>query len=101
MWMRRVSWNREKRFKISVDYDILAEDQNRLARSLTIKLLTFATDEMGFSDRAEIDRIVQESAEKNYGVRDLIHLAIDSSIFKRSNDECLTSLILHWIVVTC
>ncbi len=64
--------------------DILAEDQNRLARSLTIKLLTFATGrEMGFSDRAEIDRIVQESAEKNYGVRDLIHLVIDSSIFKK------------------
>ena len=64
--------------------DILAEDQNRLARSLTIKLLTFATGrEMGFSDRAEIDRIVRESAEKNYGVRDLIHLVIDSSIFKK------------------
>ncbi|MCB1089091.1 MAG: DUF1592 domain-containing protein, partial [Verrucomicrobiae bacterium] len=38
--------------------DILAADQERLARTLTTKLLVFATGrEMGFSDRPIIDRI--------------------------------------------
>jgi len=58
-------------------------DEERLAKALATKLLTFATGrEMGFSDRAEIDRIVKKSAEQQYRVQDLIHLVIASQIFK-------------------
>lgn len=63
--------------------DILAADQDRLAKALATKLLTFATGrEMGFSDRAEIARIVAQSAKQDYGVQDLIHLVIASRIFQ-------------------
>jgi len=60
----------------------LAEDEGVLARSFVMKLLTFATGrEMGFSDRAEISRIVKQSAAKGYRVRDLFHLVVTSEIF--------------------
>jgi len=63
--------------------DILAKDEARLARTLATKLLTFATGrEMGFSDRAEIARIVKKSAEQQYRIQDLLHLVISSQIFK-------------------
>ena len=62
--------------------ELLAEDEAGLARAFVGKLLTFATGrEMGFSDRPEIDRIVQQAAKDGYRVRDLLHLAISSKIF--------------------
>lgn len=64
--------------------DLLAADQATLARALVTKLLTFATGrEMGFSDREEIERIVKQGAVTDYGVRDLIKLAVTSDIFTR------------------
>ena len=61
----------------------LAEDPKMLARTLTVKLLTFATGrEVGFSDRAEIERIVQTAAANEYRIRDLIHLCVQSDIFR-------------------
>lgn len=61
----------------------LADDPATLAKTLTVKLLTFATGrEMGFSDRAEIGRIVQASARTDYRIRDLIHLCVQSDIFR-------------------
>lgn len=63
--------------------DLLARDQKRLAKALVTKLLTFATGrEMGFSDRVEIARIVQQSAQRQYRVQDLIHQVIASRIFQ-------------------
>jgi hypothetical protein len=62
--------------------ELLLVDEPRLARALAIKLLTFATGrEMGFSDRQEIDRIVQAAAGSGYGVRDLVRLITTSDIF--------------------
>ena len=63
--------------------DLLARDPSRLAESLATKLLTFATGrEMGFSDREEIARIVQQTAGQQYRVRDLIHQVLLSEIFR-------------------
>ena len=63
--------------------DHLASQPELLARTFVEKLLTFAAGrELGFSDRAEIQRIVTAAAKNNYGVRDLIHLAIQSEIFR-------------------
>ena len=63
--------------------DDLAQDQDLLARTLAKKLLTFGTGrELGFSDRPEIERVVQESAKRGYGIRDLIHLVVTSEIFR-------------------
>jgi len=64
--------------------DYLADDESVLARTLATKLLTFATGrEMGFSDRAAIGEIVRQSAENDYGIRDLIHLVVASEIFQK------------------
>ena len=61
----------------------LARQPETLTRALAKKLLTFATGrELGFSDRADLERIVKESARTNYRVRDLIHLVISSKIFQ-------------------
>jgi len=64
--------------------DTLAADPDVLARALATKLLVFFTGrEMGFSDRAAIDRIVEQSAARGHGVRDLIELVVTSEIFRR------------------
>lgn len=64
--------------------DLLADDEETLARAFVTKLLVFATGrEMGFSDRDVIDRIVQQSAADGHGIRDLILLAATSEIFRR------------------
>ena len=61
----------------------LARQPENLTRALTKKLLTFATGrELGFSDRAEVERIVKESARNGYRVQDLIHLVVASRIFQ-------------------
>ncbi len=61
----------------------LAGDPKMLAKTLTVKLLTFATGrELGFSDRAEIERIVRSAAATDYRIRDLIHLCVQSDIFR-------------------
>jgi hypothetical protein len=64
--------------------ELLAADEAALARAFTTKLLTFATGrELGFSDRAEIDRIVAAAADKNYGLREILRLSVTSEIFRR------------------
>lgn len=67
------------------DYrDLVAADRGALAKAFLTKLLIFATGrEMGFSDRAEIDALVTESAKTGHGLRDLVLLAVSSEIFRR------------------
>lgn len=63
--------------------DLLAKDEAVLAKAMTMKLLTFATGrELGFSDRPEIERIVQQSARSGYGLRDMLQLVVSSDIFR-------------------
>ena len=63
---------------------LLLKDKDQLARSLTEKLLTYATGagpEAG--DRAEIETIVHAVGEKNYGFRSLVHSIVQSQMFRR------------------
>lgn len=63
--------------------DLLAAQPEVLAKTLLTKFLTFgAGREMGFSDREEIGAMVKTAAAKGYRVRDLIHLAVASEIFR-------------------
>ena len=63
--------------------DALAADPRPLAKAMTKKLLVFATGrELGFSDRAEVDRIVTASERHGYRIRDLIHLVVQSDLFR-------------------
>lgn len=62
--------------------DYLAKHDDRLAWAFAGKLLTFATGrELGFSDRAELGRIVADTSQNNYRIRDLLHRIIQSEIF--------------------
>ncbi len=61
--------------------NLIARDKKMLAKTFVSKLLTFATGrEMGFSDRSEIERIVESTSASNYGMRDLLERAIASDI---------------------
>lgn len=62
---------------------LLVADQDRVARCIIEKLLVFATGRpMGFSDRAELDRILTASKAKDHGMRDLLHAVVQSEIFR-------------------
>jgi len=61
---------------------LVKSDQSRFAKCLTEKLLTFATGrELGFSDRGEVKRIVQELDKQGGVLRDLVKLIVQSEIF--------------------
>lgn len=63
--------------------ELLAGEEETLTHSFLTKLLTFATGrEMGFSDRAEIEEMVQTSIQQNHGIRDMIHSVVQSEIFR-------------------
>ncbi len=62
---------------------LLLADQERVARCVAEKLLTFATGRaMGFSDRSEIDKLVVQSKAKGHAMRDLIHAVVQSEVFR-------------------
>ncbi|WP_160149286.1 DUF1592 domain-containing protein [Roseiconus lacunae] len=61
---------------------LLAEQDRMLARTFVTKLLTFACGrEMGFSDRSEIERIVESTSDQQYPLQELLHAVIASDIF--------------------
>ncbi len=62
---------------------LLLAGQDRVARCVAEKLLTFATGRpMGFSDRSAIDRLVAQSKTKDHAMRDLIHAVVQSEVFR-------------------
>ena len=61
---------------------LLAADPARLARAFTGQLITYATGaEISFADRAAVERIVKDSAAKNYGLRTLLAEVVQSELF--------------------
>ena len=63
--------------------ELLLAGQDRVARCMIEKLLTFATGRApGFSDRSAIERLVAQSKTKGHGMRDLIHAVVQSEIFR-------------------
>lgn len=63
---------------------ILMNNKDQFTKALTEKLLTYATGRMmTFSDREEMDRIVQTVIAKGYGLNDLITEIACSSIFTK------------------
>jgi hypothetical protein len=73
-----------KPFKDLADYKAIVLAQPRqFTRALAGKLAIYATGRgMGFSDRAELDRITTAVAAKKNGFRDLIHEVVQSEIFR-------------------
>jgi mono/diheme cytochrome c family protein len=63
---------------------LLVADERQLARNLINQLVAYATGAaVSFSDRAEVEAMLDRAAEKEYGVRSLIHEVAQSEIFRR------------------
>ncbi len=64
--------------------EMLAADEETLARAFVGHLVTYATG-MGtsFSERAEVERILQSAKSTKYGVRTLLEETVTSSLFAK------------------
>jgi hypothetical protein len=63
---------------------LLARDEVTLARNLAKQLAIYATGApVRFSDRAQIEQIVQLSSARQYGMRSLVHGIVQSELFLR------------------
>lgn len=62
---------------------LLLRDKDQLARSLTTKLVTYATGGAPTkADRPEIEAIVARARDKSYGFRSLLHEVVQSELFQ-------------------
>lgn len=63
--------------------EILLDRRDQFARCLTEKLMTYALGrELGFSDRPQIDAIVEELEHRGGGLQDLIEIVVTSETFR-------------------
>jgi hypothetical protein len=63
--------------------ELLLKDKDQVARSLTTKLLTYATGGPPEpADKPEIEAIIQKIRARNYGFRTLIHEMVQSKMFR-------------------
>lgn len=61
---------------------LLLENETRMARSLTKLLLSYSLGrEAGFSDRPEVERIVAQVRQEDFGLRSIIHAVVQSRAF--------------------
>jgi mono/diheme cytochrome c family protein len=65
------------------DYkQLLLADKDQLARSLTQKLLVYATGaDIQFADREAVEQLVAKNRAQNYGFRSLVHEVVESRVF--------------------
>ncbi len=63
---------------------LLLEQPEQIARSVTEKLVTYATGQpVGFSDHAQVDRIVVSTKKSNYGLRSIVQEIVASELFRQ------------------
>jgi hypothetical protein len=62
---------------------LLLEDEAQIARNLARQLLVYATGAPErFSDRPQIEQIIQRTETRHHGVRSLVHELIASDLFR-------------------
>ncbi|MEN9575584.1 MAG: hypothetical protein RL514_3439 [Verrucomicrobiota bacterium] len=73
-----------RRFRDIDEYkQLLLEDKDQLARSLTEKLLAYATGAAPTkADKPEIEAIVRQLRDQKYGFKSLIHEVVQSQLFQ-------------------
>jgi len=60
------------------------QDKEAIARNLVEQLVVYSTGApVGFSDRDEVDAILEKTKESEYGVRSIIHAIVQSPLFLR------------------
>ncbi|MBV9693996.1 MAG: DUF1585 domain-containing protein, partial [Alphaproteobacteria bacterium] len=62
---------------------LLVQDEVPIARNLVRQLTIFATGApVRFSDRAEIEKVLEAAKANQYGVRSLVHAIVQSDLFR-------------------
>jgi hypothetical protein len=62
---------------------LLVQDEVPIARNLVRQLTIFATGApVRFSDRAEIEKILDAAKASRYGVRSIVHAIVQSELFR-------------------
>jgi hypothetical protein len=62
---------------------LLMQDEVPLARNLVKQLITYATGvPVRFADREEVERIVQRSSSRQFGLRTIVHEIVRSDLFQ-------------------
>jgi hypothetical protein len=74
-----------RRFRSIDEYkQLIVEDKDQLARSLTEKLLAYSTGAApAKEDKSQVDTIVHNLSNQNYGFRSLIHEIVQSPMFQQ------------------
>ncbi|MBI4660940.1 MAG: DUF1592 domain-containing protein [Verrucomicrobia bacterium] len=63
--------------------ELLLADEKQIARNLACQLAVYATGApVRFSDREQIESILQRASSSHYGVRSLIHELVQSELFR-------------------
>ncbi|MBI3422480.1 MAG: DUF1592 domain-containing protein [Acidobacteria bacterium] len=61
---------------------LLLKDERQIARNLTTQLIVFATGApVQFSDRPQVEALLERAASKGYGVKTLLQLLSESGLF--------------------
>ena len=61
---------------------LLLDDEKQVARNLARQLVVYATGApVRFSDRAQIEQVLQRASSSHYGVRSLVHEIVQSELF--------------------
>jgi hypothetical protein len=62
---------------------LLLTDERAIARNLSKQLTTYATGQpVRFSERAQLEQILERASGSHYGVRSLVHAIIQSELFQ-------------------
>jgi hypothetical protein len=62
--------------------ELILESPEKLAENLAAKLLTYGTGaEISFSDRETLQQIVEQTRDKNFGIRSIVKAVVSSDIF--------------------
>jgi hypothetical protein len=70
-------------FKDITDFkQLLGKNDRQLARNMARQFIAYATGAPAtFSDRAEVERILDASKATNYGLRTVLHNVVQSRLF--------------------
>jgi hypothetical protein len=61
---------------------LLLESEEQVARNLVRQLVVYATGApVRFSDRAQVEAILQATKSHEYGVRSIVHAVVQSDLF--------------------
>jgi len=62
---------------------LLDREERTVAQNLVGQLVTFGTGApMGFSDRKQVDEVLDKARGSGYGVRDIVHGIVESDLFR-------------------